>query len=659
MKDIDIINNIKSLGIDMIDNAKSGHPGIVLSAAPIVYALYAYNLNVNPNDPTWFNRDRFVLSAGHGSALLYATLFMCGYNLSIDDLKKFRHANSKTPGHPEVDITPGVDCTTGPLGQGFATSVGMALGQKILKERYRISKSETFIDYKVYCLVGDGDLMEGISYEAASLAGHLKLNNLIVLYDSNNMSLDGSTDKTFTENVRSRFESMGWTTYLVKDGNNLNDINRSIERAKFSKEPVFIEVKTKLGDGSLLENTNIVHGKCLDKNDINQLKYKLNITNEPFYYYEGYIDYLRVKINTRIDKKYRESNEKYNNYINLSDENKTFANYVFNNDFNFDLFKANFDITTQRREATRDTNKEFIDFLSHYVKTFVGGSADLGSTTKTMVNDYDNITADNFSGTNIWYGVREHAMGAISNGLALVNLKPYCSTFLSFSDYLKPAIRMSALMKLPVTYIFSHDSIYVGPDGPTHQPVEHLAMLRSIPNLKVYRPADVKELLGCWQLILNSNNNPSALILSRNEVEQHNNTSHNLTILGGYIYYNVKENPDYVIVATGTELTYARNITYELINNGHKNIRIVSMPCVERFLEQPIEYRNKIIPPEAKVIVLEAGSSFGWHRIASSNLECITIDDFGVSGSSDEVLHQMNFDYDTVRDRIFDIVNNN
>lgn len=657
MRDIDIINNIKSLGIDMIDNAKSGHPGIVLSAAPIVYALYAYNLNVNPNDPTWFNRDRFVLSAGHGSALLYSTLFMCGYNLSIDDLKQFRRANSKTPGHPEVDITPGVDCTTGPLGQGFATSVGMALGQKILKERYRISKSETFIDYKVYCLVGDGDLMEGISYEAASLAGHLKLNNLIVLYDSNNMSLDGSTDKTFTENVRSRFESMGWTTYLVRDGNNLNDINKAIDRAKYSKEPVFIEVKTKLGDGSLLENTNVVHGKCLSKDDINQLKSKFNIVNEPFYYYEGYIDHLRVKINTRIDKKYRESNEKYKKYINLSDENRTFANYMFNNDFNFNLFKANFDITTKRREATRDTNKEFIDFLSHYVKTFVGGSADLGSTTKTMVNEYDNISADNFNGSNIWYGVREHAMGAISNGLALVNLKPYCSTFLSFSDYLKPAIRMSSLMKLPVTYIFSHDSIYVGPDGPTHQPVEHLSMLRSIPNLKVYRPADIKELLGCWQLILNSNNNPSVLILSRNEVEQHNNTSHNLTILGGYIYYNVMERPDYVIVATGTELTYARNITYELINKGHKNIRIVSMPCVERFLEQPIEYRNKIIPPESKVIVLEAGSSFGWHRIAHSNLECITIDDFGVSGSSDEVLHQMNFDYDTVRDRIFEIVN--
>lgn len=655
--DNEIIANIKSLGIDMIKEAGSGHPGIVLGAAPILYSLYTYHLNINSEDSTWFNRDRFVMSAGHGSALLYATLFMSGYSLTIDDLKQFRHIDSKTPGHPEVNITPGVDVSTGPLGQGLATSVGMALGEKILKERYRIDNNSSLIDYNVYCLVGDGCLMEGISYEAASLAGTLKLDNLIVLYDSNDISLDGPTNKAFTENVRERFHALGWDTLFVKDGTNVMEINRAINRAKQSKRPVIIEIKTVIGAGSLHEGTNDVHGKVLASDDIAQLKAKLNMPEEAFYYNPAMQQKMRSMISKRVNSKYMKSNQMYNNYVNnICQGDKTVAKYMFNNKFEYDLLNIDFRPQEHAKEATRDTNNEFMRYLSHNIKTFVGGSADLGSTTKTYIKDMHDITSNNFNGNNIWFGVREHAMGAILNGMALVNLKPYGSTFLSFADYLKPAMRLSSLMELPVTYIYSHDSIYVGPDGPTHQPIEQLAMLRSIPNMKVYRPADAKELQGCWQVILNSNNNPSSLILSRNEVSLHPNTNIKLTTLGGYIYYKEQEKLDTVIVASGTELMYARNIGYELNKSGYNNFRIVSMPSIERYLENIDEYKQSVIPDGVKVIVIEAGSSFGWHRITDNKIYYLTLDNFGKSGSVNEVLDYMNFSYDKVKERVFEII---
>lgn len=656
--DFEIISNIKSLGLDMIKEAGSGHPGIVLGAAPILYSLYAYHLNINSEDPTWFNRDRFVMSAGHGSALLYATLFMSGYSLTIDDLKAFRRIDSKTPGHPEVHVTPGVDASTGPLGQGIATAVGMALGEKILKERYRIDNNSSLIDYDVYCLVGDGCLMEGISYEAASLAGTLKLDNLIVLYDSNGISLDGPTSNTFTENIKGRFTSMNWEVLYVKDGTNVMEINRAINRAKQIKKPVLIEIKTVIGAGSVLEATNNVHGKVLANDDIAQLKNKLGVPQDAFYYNPDMQQVMRSMINKRVDKKYKKSNQFYNNYVNnICQGDKTVAKYMFNNKFEYDLLNVDFRPSEHAKEATRDTNNEFIKYLSHNIKTFVGGSADLASTTKTYISEMHDITSNSFEGNNIWFGVREHAMGAILNGMALVNLKPYGSTFLSFADYLKPAMRLASLMELPVTYIFSHDSIYVGPDGPTHQPIEQLAMLRSIPNMKVYRPADAKELQGCWQVILNSNNNPSSLILSRNEVSLHPNTNIKLTTLGGYVYYKEQEKLDTVIVASGTELMYARNIGYELTVSGYKNFRIVSMPCIERYLENIDEYKKSVIPDGVKVIVIEAGSSFGWHRIIDNKIYYLTLDKFGKSGSVSEVLDYMDFSYDKVKERVINIIN--
>ncbi len=621
MSDRDIITNIKSLGIDMINEAGCGHPGIVLGAAPILYCLYAYHLNVNASDPTWFNRDRFVMSAGHGSALLYATLFMSGFSLSIDDLKAYRHINSKTPGHPEVFKTPGVDCSTGALGQGIAMAVGMALGEKILAERYRINQHKSLLDYNVYTLVSDGDLMEGISYEAASLAGTLKLDNLIVLYDSNDISLDGPIDKTFKEHVRARFEAMGWVSLFVKDGNNVSEINKAINKAKSLKVPVFIEIKTKIGQESLNEGNNKVHSGSLSKEDIEQLKASWNLPEEEFYYNSECLSTMRSRIADRVNDKYMLTNSQYKDYVNTKcDGDKTLAHYMFDNDFKYNLFNVDWDFESHKREATRDSNKMFIDYFQRNIKTFIGGSADVGSTTKTYIEDLKDVTKYDYNGNNIWFGVREHAMGAILNGMALVNLKSYGSTFLSFADYLKPAMRFSALMSLPVIYIFSHDSINIGSDGPTHQPVEQLSMIRSIPKMKLFRPADVKELLGCWQVMLNSNDNPSSLVLSRTEVDIHQNTNAKMSILGGYIYYKEPVALETIIIASGTELTIARNIGYELSNMGYNKFRIVSMPSIEQFLECNQEYRDNVLPPNVKKIVIEAGSSFGWHRISNNNM---------------------------------------
>ena len=658
--DNEVISNIKGLGIDMINNAGSGHPGILLDAAPILYCLYANHLNINPIDPNWFNRDRFILSAGHGSALLYATLFMAGYSLSIDDLKQFRHANSNTPGHPEIRVTPGVDCSTGALGQGFATAVGMALGEKILKERYRVTANESLLDYNVYVLVSDGDLMEGISYEAASFAGNMVLDNLIVLYDSNDVSLDGPLNKTFTENVRGRFESMGFETFLVKNGNELSEINKCITRAKNSNKPSFIEIKTKIGQGLSTEGTNNSHGGTLSESETSNLKRILNLPNDKFYYNEQARTYFRSSISKRVDYKYNTSNKQYRDYVEkISHGDKTLASYMINNEFNYDLLNLNWIFENDKVEATRDSNKMFIDYLNKNIKTFIGGAADVGSTTKTYMSSYNDVDSSNYNGFNIWYGVREHAMGAITNGLALANLKPYCSTFLSFADYMKPAIRQAALMKLPVTYIFSHDSVLIGQDGPTHQPIEQLAMLRSIPNMKVFRPADAKELLGCWQIILNSNHNPSSLILSRTDVKMHQNTDSKFATYGGYIYYKEQSNLEYVIVSSGTELTYARNIGYELVQKGINNFRIVSMPCIEQFLSCNKEYKDMIIPANVEVIVIEAGSSFGWHRITDNHINYICIDEFGTSGTKDEVLDFVNFKYEDVKNKVFNIMNIN
>lgn len=645
--DKELIANIKSLAIDMIHEAGSGHPGIVLSSAPILYSLYANHLNILPNNPNWYNRDRFIMSAGHGSALLYSTLFMSGFNLTIDDLKLFRQVNTKTPGHPELGVTPGVECSTGPLGQGIANAVGVALGEKILNSHY------PFYNFNTYVLVGDGDLMEGISYEVCSLAGTLNLNNLIILYDSNNMTLDGTTDNTFKENVRNRFVSMGFETFLVSNGNDLKELNEEINKAKKSNKPSFIEIKTKLGYGSLLENTNTVHGKPLTDEDIEQLKDKLNITKTSFYVNETARQNLINKINERSIKKYNESIAKYQEYVQNKlngDVNK--INYLFSS-MNYNILKYPFKLP-DNKEATRITNQKIMSELVKGIPMLIGGSADLGSSTKTYLSELFDIKTNDFSGKNIWFGIREHSMGAILNGLALLNFRPYGSTFLSFSDYQKPAVRMSALMKLPVTYIYTHDSVLVGEDGPTHQPIEQLAMLRSMPNLNVYRPCDAKELIGCWQMILSSNITPSALILSRTDLNQQKNSDSSKVLNGGYILEQEEEKLQLILVATGSDVETAIKLKEDLGNY----VRVVSIPCLEIFNNQSDEYRNLVLPDNVKIVVIESGSSFGWEGIAT-NREClITIDRFGISGKSDDVLKYLNMDYESIKNRIIKIMNN-
>lgn len=645
------ISNIKSLGIDMIDQAGSGHPGIVLGAAPLIYTVYARHMNINTVDPTWICRDRFVLSAGHGSAMLYATLYLAGFNISLDDLKNFRRIGYKTPGHPEFGHTPGVDMTTGPLGQGIASAVGMAIGEKILENKFKLSDGKPLINYNVYALVGDGDLMEGVSYEACSLAGTLNLDNLIVLYDSNNISLDGDTSNTFTENVIDRFNAMGWHTEKVLNGTNVEDIDKAINRSKKSGKPSLIEVKTIIGNGSVNAGKNIVHGKCLSKEDIRSVKRGLDIKDEPFYVDVNNMNKFRNQIVERSARKYELWARNYREFMNNSNEDVI---EVFNSFFNpkkIDIINTDFNLDKGIKEATRVTNGKIMTTISKNIHNFIGGSADLSSSTNTYLKDMQDIKDNHYFGKNIWFGVREHSMGSILNGLALSGFKPFGSTFLTFSDYMKPAIRLSALMNLPVNYIFTHDSINIGPDGPTHQPIEQLAMLRSTPNLMVFRPADANELIGCWDVMLNSSG-PNALVLSRQDVRTLPSTVPEYVKYGAYPVRKERKQLHGIIIATGTEVFTSLLIAEQLYNEIGLDLRVISMPCQELFLMQQERFKNSLIPGGIKTIVVEAGSSFGWYRFVINEKYLMTIDKFGISGTKGEVENYCNFTFEQIKERI-------
>lgn len=636
--DREIVNNIKSLAIDMIDKAGSGHPGIALGSAPILYTLYAKHMNIIANEPKFENRDLFVLSAGHGSALLYATLYMAGFDISLDDLKNFRRINSKTPGHPEIK-TPGVDCSTGLLGQGIATAVGMALASKLKNKKYtmpkksKLGKDQSLFDNYVYVLCSDGDLMEGISYEATSLAGTLKLNNLIVLYDSNNITLDGSKDNTFTENVIDRFKALNWNTILVKDGNSISSIDKAIIEAKKSDLPTLIEIKTVIGNGSINENTNIVHGNPLNKDDITKLKIKLNVNPEEFYVNKKAKENFSKQIYTRSIKKFDLFN-------------KQCKNLNYNNEYKINLK----DITHPLNESLRDSNNRILHEIEKQLPNFIGGSADVATSTKAYLNN--NIT--DFVGNNIIFGVRENSMGAILNGLALCNYVPFGSTFLAFSDYMKPSIRMSAFMNLNVTYLFTHDSINIGQDGPTHQPIEQLSMLRSIPNMNVFRPCDAKELCGCWEYIIN-NHKPSCLILSRNEVKLCENSTNDVSC-GGYIIRKEINKLHAIIVATGSEVATCIEIANYLYDKYKVDIRVISMPCRELYLNQSDEYKESIIPKGYRTIVVETGCKYGWESFVYDDKYLITTDKFGFSGTTEEVLDEFGFSYKILLEKIINLL---
>ena len=647
-----IVDQIRSLGIDMISEAKSGHPGIVLGAAPILYSLYAHHLKIDLNNPNFFNRDRFVMSAGHGSALLYATLYMAGYSLTLDDLKAFRQIDSKTPGHPEYKTTPGVEVTTGPLGQGFATAVGIAMAERSLAARFNKGRKE-IIDFNTYVLCGDGDLMEGVSYEAASLAGTLKLNKLIVLYDSNDICLDGSTSQCFTENVAMRFIAQGWNVITVPDGNNIASITKAIEDAKNSSDkPTLIEVKTTIGKYSKLEGTNLVHGSPLDKEDITAIKEKMQIRDIPFTISQITMDDFQMFIRKRC-KNLTEKFEKRVEGLEEGDKNALLS--FIHGEKTFDIKDVVYEAPEDRMESTRVTSGKILSSVVPMFPSIIGGSADLFSATKTYVSEVGDFTSDNYQGRNIFFGVRENAMGAILNGFALCGYHPYGSTFLSFSDYLKPSIRLSCMMDLPVTYIFTHDSISVGPDGATHQPVEQLAGLRSTPNLEVFRPADANEVIGVYRTIFEKESGPSVITLSRNTVPILETTKINEVSKGGYIVFDSERKLSGILIATGEEVHLAIEVALRLQSKG-LDIRVVSMPCIKRFEEQDQEYIDSILPVEIRKIVIEASSSMSWNSIVFNKKYLITLDEFGASGKKDDVYKKYGFDVDSLEEKVEDLL---
>ena len=648
-KDIQCINEIKILALDMINNANSGHPGAVLSQAPILYTLFANHLRINLEDDKWINRDRFILSSGHASALLYSLLHVSGFNISMNDLRSFRRLNSITPGHPEYGVTPGVECSTGPLGQGVATAVGMALAERYIRSLLDIEeeKKQQLINYKTYVMCSDGDLMEGISYEALSFAGAQKLNNLVVLYDDNNMSIDGTLEKTFNENIEKRFDAIGFDVITVKDGANLKQIDKALNKAHKSTKPVIIIFKTILGNGSYNQNTNQVHSGALTDADLYNLRQTLGVTSQPFYVTKDSMIYLNNKINTRMQREISAWNELRNNMTMSTSENLSrLLNMLEQNKNQINFDSSKYQINVNYNEELTVSNYKVMNLFAGNTNLIVNGSADLFKSVKNVIDNSDIMTDSNPTGKNIRFGVREHAMGAILNGLALSGLKTCGSTFLVFSDYLKPAIRMSALMSLPVTYIFSHDSILIGQDGPTHEPIEQLAMLRTIPNLITYRPADITELMGCWDNIFRQNR-PTALVLTKRKVPKIPSSNSKSVDFGAYLIRDCGSIPDAILISSGSDLTNAYIIANKLAVNGI-NLNVVSIPSLELFLSQSEEYRNKLLPDDIKRITLESSNPYVLGSLATNIDYAIGLNDFGFSGTSEEVAKEMEFDLDSL-----------
>ena len=645
-----VVNTIRALSIDAIEKANSGHPGLPMGAAPMAYSLWKNHLNFNPKSVDWFNRDRFVLSAGHGSMLLYSLLHLSG-SLPMDEVKNFRQYNSKTPGHPEYGYTDGVEITTGPLGQGFAMSVGMAMAEKHLAAQFNTDKYNV-VDHYTYVIASDGDLMEGISHEAASLAGHLELDKLIVLYDSNDISLDGDLSMSFSENIEERFKAYGWHYQLVEDGNSLVDIDQAIERAKETNQPSMIEIKTVIGYGSPNKGgKSAAHGAPIgsDERVLAFENYGLDSGKE-FHVEDSVYDRFNETLSSRSSEKEAEWNKLMEDYKaehpelykQLKDgiEGKLAEDYANN--------LPKYEVGTKK--ATRGNSSDMIQELSKTVPTLFGGAADLASSNKTNVVDEDDFSKDNYKGRNIWFGVREFAMAAAANGMAAHGgLFPYVGTFFVFSDYLKPAVRLSALMGLPVTYVFTHDSIAVGEDGPTHEPIEQLAGLRAIPNLKVIRPADGNETRVAWKVALESKNTPTALVLTRQDIEVIDVDEDIVEAgvrKGGYIAYD--KGDDAIVFATGSEVPLAINAAEKLHAEG-VNIKVASIPDVQTFLAQDIEYVESVLNKQIENrTAVEMAASLGWHRFVGMDGKLLTIDTFGASAPGDEVMEKYGYTVDNL-----------
>ncbi len=637
------INTLRFLSADAIEKANSGHPGLPLGMAPAAFTLFANQMKHNPKNPNWKNRDRFVLSAGHGSSLLYSLLHMFNYGLTIDDLKNFRQLNSKTPGHPEFGHTVGVEVTTGPLGQGIANGVGMALAEAHLAKVF--NKSDlTLVDHHTFVICGDGCLQEGVSAEASSLAGTLELGKLILLYDSNNITIEGNTSLSFRENVLDRYKAYGWQTLTVEDVNDLSALNNAIETAKSdTTHPTIILCKSKIGYGApTKQGTAKAHGEPLGKDELAKAKENLGFAYpEDFAFPQSTKDYVQELLKTLETEE-----EKWNKISDTYKEKypEDFAKWeLFHDDkLPVDLLNNDDFWSYEGNIATRVSSYQVLNKISNLIPNLFGGSADLSPSTKTIMEGCGSLTTEDKSGRNLHFGIREFAMTAMANGIALHGgLRPYIAGFFVFSDYMKPAMRLAALMNLPVINILTHDSIGVGEDGPTHQPIEQLAMLRSIPNFTVMRPCDTNETAAAWYLAL-TRKSPSGLILSRQNLPLLKETGKS-ALKGGYIIRDTKETPDVILIATGSEVSLCYDAIDELEKNGIK-ARLVSMMSSEIFEEQSEEYKNSILPKNiTKRVVVEAGSSFGWHKYTGFEGKLITIDEFGASGPAEKIFEERGF----------------
>lgn len=636
-----IINEIRMLSLDMINTAGSGHPGIALDFAPTLYTLLAYHLKFDLERKAWCNRDRLVLSAGHGSALLYSALYYLLDEYSIEELKNFRHIGSNTPGHPEYDLNHRIEVTTGPLGEGFATSVGMAIGEKYLESTFN-KKKNTVFDYNIYTIVSDGDLMEGISYEAASLAGHLGLDNLIVLYDSNEVTADASIEKASIENVADRFRAMDWEVITVKNSESVSEISKAIDKAKKSNKPVLIEIETTIGIYSKYEGTSRIHAN-LEKEDLEEIRKELK-EGAPFTIDEEVRKNVLEFIKEGTSDYYKDWYTEYEIFVgNATDSEKDALDLITEGEkISLDIEAVIDSSKIFEDKSMRDINYQIMNVIGSFVPTFIGGSADLLASTKTFLKGKKEFSVDNYGGRNIYFGVRENAMAAIMNGLALTNLRPFGSTFLTFSDYMKPSIRMSAMMNLPVTYIFTHDSIRVGEDGTTHQPIEQLGALRSIPNFTVYRPCDYKELIGSWSNILKEGK-PAALVLPRGHNDTLKHSSAKKVSRGGYIVSEVKTRLDVILMASGSEVDLAMQIKDELLKN-YIEARVVSMPNLNTFLKQDKDYQEQVLPTGYRRMVVELSNDANWYKLISSEEDFIGVNTFGKSGSEKDVLSYFELD---------------
>lgn len=639
------VNALRILSMDEINNAKSGHPGIALGSAPILYSLYAKVLNVTPKDEKHLLRDRFVLSAGHGSALLYATLHSMGFNFSKDDLKSFRSINSRCPGHPECESDNAIDASTGPLGQGLANAVGMAIAEKHLASIFNKPDYKLFDNY-TYCLVGDGCLMEGISHEALSLAGTLKLNKLIVIYDCNNVSLDDSTSATFKQNTKMVFQGYGFNVIEVKDGNNVDKITKAIKRAKLSQtKPTLVIVNTIIGYGSSLAGSSKVHGAPLGEDETLKLRSKLGVIGEPFEINAKAQEHFET-IKSRFDDVKKEFDERMQTYKKNYPSDYRILNMYLKNDFSdVDNYISKLE---NKNTSSRVASGEILNIIADNYSNLIGGCADVMSSTKAQI--YSANFHENPVGRNIMFGVRELAMSAIANGISLYGcLTPFVSTFMAFADYLKPALRMSALTSRRVLYVLTHDSLMVGKDGPTHQPIEQMAMFRAQPNTYTFRPADYTETCASYSVALNLNA-PSVMVLSRQDLEPLQ-SNYESAKQGAYVIKEESKKLDIILIATGSEVKVALDVAKELEETSGLGVRVVSMPCMELFDKQPDAYKEKIVNKNIPTFSIELSSDCSFYKYIN-NGEAISAFDFGKSGVPTDILKELKLDVKSIVNRI-------